>query len=82
MNQMAPPIPQGHYMGLNPMHSGSLPTSVVPPPVGSFPNGLSNMQGPSNPSGAQMYPQGGGFSRPQAGQMPMMPGFNPYQVRR
>nr|QRV61470.1 FY [Mangifera indica] len=79
MNQMAPPIPQGHYMGLNPMHSGSLPTSVVPPPVGSFPNGLSNMQGPSNPSGAQMYPQGGGFSRPQAGQMPMMPGFNPYQ---
>ncbi|KAJ0045277.1 hypothetical protein Pint_05297 [Pistacia integerrima] len=78
MNQMAPSIPQGHYMGMNPMHSGSLPTSGVPP-VGGFPNGLQNMQGPSNASGAQMYPQGGGFNRPQAGQMPMMQGFNPYQ---
>ncbi|KAJ6346752.1 hypothetical protein OIU76_003433 [Salix suchowensis] len=66
------PGPMGHYMGMNPMHPGSLPTS-------SAPNGLPNMQGPSNATGGQMYPQGGPFNRPQGGQMPMMPGFNPYQ---
>ncbi|XP_002513065.2 flowering time control protein FY [Ricinus communis] len=78
MNQMVPPMPQGHFMGMNQMHSGSLPTSAAPP-VGGFPNGLPNMQGPSNATGAPMYPQGGPFNRPQGGQMPMMPGFNPYQ---
>jgi polyadenylation factor subunit 2 len=70
---------QGHFMGMNPMHSGSLPTSGAPPP-GGFPNGLPNMQAPSNASGPQMYPQGGTYNRPQAGQMSMMPGYNPYQV--
>ncbi|PON60046.1 Guanine nucleotide-binding protein, beta subunit [Parasponia andersonii] len=79
MNQMGPPIPQGHYMGMKPMHSGSLPTSGAPQQVGGFQNGLPNMQGPSNASGPPMYPQGGAFSRTQAGQMPMMPGYNPYQ---
>lgn len=76
MNQMVPPMPQGHFMGINPMHSGSLPTSGASP--GGFQNGPPNMQGPSNAGGAQMYPQSGAF-RPQAGQMSMMPGFNPYQ---
>ncbi|KAL9414355.1 hypothetical protein AB3S75_042764 [Citrus x aurantiifolia] len=71
MNQMAPPMQQGHYMGMNPMHSGG----GAPPQVGGFPNG---MQGPPNSSGPQMYPQGGAFNRPQ-GQMPMMPGYNPFQ---
>lgn len=78
MNQMVPPMPQGHFMGMNPMHSGSLSTNA--PQVGGFPNSLPNMQGPSNVTGNQMYPQGGPFNRPQAGQMQMMPGFNPYQV--
>ncbi|KAG8643109.1 flowering time control protein FY isoform X2 [Manihot esculenta] len=77
MNQMVPPMPQGHFMGMNPMHSGSLSTNA--PQVGGFPNSLPNMQGPSNVTGNQMYPQGGPFNRPQAGQMQMMPGFNPYQ---
>uniref|UniRef100_A0A2P2LTC1 Uncharacterized protein n=1 Tax=Rhizophora mucronata TaxID=61149 RepID=A0A2P2LTC1_RHIMU len=77
MNQIVPPLPQGHFMGMNPMHTGSLPTSAAPP-VGGFPNGLPNMQGPSSASG---YQQGVSFSRPQGGQMPIMPGFNPYQVR-
>lgn len=80
MNQMVPPMPQGHYMGMNPMHSGSLPSSGGPPPVGGFPGSLPNMQGPSSGGGAQMYPAGGPFNRPQGGQMPMMPGFNPFQV--
>jgi polyadenylation factor subunit 2 len=79
MNQIVPPLQQGHFMGMNPMHSGSLPTSGAPPP-GGFPNGLPNMQAPSNASGPQMYPQGGTYNRPQAGQMSMMPGYNPYQV--
>ncbi|KAH8512673.1 hypothetical protein H0E87_006093 [Populus deltoides] len=79
MSQMVPLLPQGHFMGLNPMHSGSLPTSAAPPVSGGFPNGLPNMQGPSNATGGQMYPQGGPFNHPQGGQMPMMPGFNPYQ---
>uniref|UniRef100_A0A2N9HDG8 Uncharacterized protein n=1 Tax=Fagus sylvatica TaxID=28930 RepID=A0A2N9HDG8_FAGSY len=78
MNQIVPPLQQGHFMGMNPMHSGSLPTSGAPPP-GGFPNGLPNMQAPSNASGPQMYPQGGTYNRPQAGQMSMMPGYNPYQ---
>ncbi|KAJ8755935.1 hypothetical protein K2173_024480 [Erythroxylum novogranatense] len=71
MNQMVPPLPQGHFMGgMNPMHSSSLSTSSAPQ-GGSFPN----MQ-----SGSQMYPtQGGAYNRQQGGQMPMMPGFNPFQ---
>ncbi|KAH1046119.1 hypothetical protein J1N35_036903 [Gossypium stocksii] len=78
MNQLPPSMPQGHFMGMNPMHSGSLPTSVAPS-VGGFPNGMQNMQGPGNMGGGQMYPQGSGFNRAQGGQMPMMPGYNPYQ---
>ncbi|GAB4827396.1 hypothetical protein Ancab_034281 [Ancistrocladus abbreviatus] len=72
-NQMVPPMPQGHFLGMNAMQSGGLP-----PPVGGFPNGLSNIQGPSSTSGSQLYPSGT-FNRPQAGQLPMMPGLNPYQ---
>ncbi|KAF5469828.1 hypothetical protein F2P56_010387 [Juglans regia] len=78
MNQI-PPLRQGHFMGMNPMHSGSLPSSGPPSQVGSFQNGLTNMQAPSNAGGPQMYPRGGIFNRPQAGQMSMMPGYNPYQ---
>ncbi|XP_050233671.1 flowering time control protein FY [Mercurialis annua] len=78
MNQMVPQMPQGHFMGLNQMHSGSLQTNAAPP-GGGFPNGMPNMQGPSNTGGGQMYPQGSPFNRPQGGQMPMMPGFSPYQ---
>lgn len=66
------PMPQGHFMGMN-------PAGNIPP--GGMPNGLPNMQGQSNPSGNQMYQPGGGFNRPQGGQIPMMQGMNPYQVR-
>lgn len=72
MNQMGTPMPQGHFVGMNQMHSGSLPTSGGP-----FPNNLPNMQGPSNTN----YPQGASFNRPQGGQMPLMQGYNPYQVK-
>ncbi|KAI6704276.1 hypothetical protein NL676_013412 [Syzygium grande] len=78
-NQMVPPVPYGHYMGMNPMHLGSLPSSGGPPPVGGFPGSMPNMQGQSSGGGAQMHPAGGPFNRPQGGQMPMMPGFNPFQ---
>ncbi|XP_060208282.1 flowering time control protein FY [Lycium barbarum] len=74
MNQMGPPMPQGHFVG---MPSGSGPQGNVPP--GGMPNGLPNMQGPQNPGGNQMFPPGRGFNRQQAGQMPLMPGLNPYQ---
>ncbi|OIT31904.1 hypothetical protein A4A49_11632 [Nicotiana attenuata] len=74
MNQMVPPMPQGHFVG---MPSGSGPQGNVPP--GGMPNGLPNMQGPQNPGGNQMFPPGRGFNRQQAGQMPLMPGHNPYQ---
>ncbi|KAL6129403.1 hypothetical protein ACLB2K_072754 [Fragaria x ananassa] len=70
MNQMVHQLPQGHYMGMNP-----------PPPVGGFPNAMPNMQGPSNASGGQMYSHGGTFNRAQTGQIPMLPGYNPYQPR-
>ncbi|KAG5130754.1 hypothetical protein JHK84_037151 [Glycine max] len=74
MNQMGSPMPQGPYVGMNQMHSGSLPTSGGPP-LGGFPGNLPNMQGPSNAN----YPQGASFNRPQGGQMPLMQGYNPYQ---
>lgn len=70
MNQMGPPMQQGHFMGMNPMHSG---------PGGAPPGGIPNMQGPSSASGNQMYPSGGAFNRPQGSQMPPMPGLGPYQ---
>lgn len=73
LNQMVPPFQQGHFMGMNPMHSGAAPQ------VGGIANGLPNMQGPSNASGNQMYQSAGAFNRPQAGPMPPMPGHNPYQ---
>lgn len=76
-NQMVPPLPQGQFMGMNSMQSGSLPTSGGTTPAGGYANGLPNIQGPS--SGSQMYP-GGTFNRPPGGQMPMMPGLNPYQA--
>lgn len=77
MNQMVPPMPQGHFMNMNnPLHSGS--SGGAPP--GGIPNGMQSMQGPSNASGNQMYPQGGAFNRPQAAPMPPMPGLNPFQV--
>ena len=72
MNQMGPPMQQGHFMGMNPMHSG---------PGGAPPSGIPNMQGPSSASGNQMFPSGGAFNRPQGAQMPPMPGLGPYQVR-
>ena len=78
-NQMVPQMQQGHFMNMNPMQSGSMPSGGMPPP-GSFSNGMPNMQGPPNTSGSQMYPPGGPFNRPQGGQMPMMPGLGPYQV--
>ncbi|BAT89264.1 hypothetical protein LR48_Vigan08g004800 [Vigna angularis] len=74
MNQMGTPMPQGPYVGMNQMHSGSLPTSGGPP-LGGFPGNMPNMQGPSSAN----YPQGASFNRPQGGQMPLMQGYNPYQ---
>lgn len=79
MNQMVHQMPQGHFMGMNPMHGGS--SGGAPPQVGGFPNGMQNLQGPPNTGGPPMYPHGGAFNRGQAGQMPMMPGYNHYQVR-
>lgn len=76
MNQMISPIPQSHFMGMNQMQSGPFSSSGVQPPIGGFPN----MQGPSNPSGPQMYPPTSVFNRPQSGQMSLMPGITPYQV--
>ncbi|XP_057499204.1 U1 small nuclear ribonucleoprotein C-like [Actinidia eriantha] len=70
---MVPPFQHGHFMGINPMQSGSAPA------VGGIPSGLPNNQGPSNTDGTQMYPPGGAFNLPQAGPMPPMPGLNPYK---
>ncbi|KAI3802344.1 hypothetical protein L1987_30475 [Smallanthus sonchifolius] len=54
MNQMGlPPMQQGHFMGMNPMHSG---------PGGTPPGSIPNIQGPSNVSGNQMYPSGSAFN--------------------
>lgn len=67
MNQMGPPMPQGHFMG------------GINAPPGGMPNGMQGMQGPPNAGGNQMFQPGGGFNRPQSGQMPHMPGMNPFQ---
>ncbi|OVA07847.1 WD40 repeat [Macleaya cordata] len=80
-NQMSP-MTQGHIMGLNQMHSGSVPNNALQPPHGGFANGMPNIQGPPGASGpGQMYPpMGGPFNRPQPGQMSMVPGLNLYQT--
>ncbi|MCL7045952.1 hypothetical protein MKW94_027503 [Papaver nudicaule] len=83
-NQMVPPMPQGHMMGMNQMHSGSgngMP-NIQQPPHGGYANGMPNIQVPSGPSGpGQMYPpMGGPYNRGQPIQMSMVPGLNPYQA--
>ncbi|GMH27042.1 hypothetical protein Nepgr_028885 [Nepenthes gracilis] len=78
-NQMVPPMPQGHFMGMNSLQSGPLPASGMQPPAGGFPSSMSNIQGLSSTGGPQLYPPAGAFNHPQAGQLPMMPGLNPYQ---
>ncbi|GLT95104.1 hypothetical protein SLE2022_128070 [Rubroshorea leprosula] len=57
-------------MGSNPMHGA--------PPGEKSPYGFPNMHGPSK-IGGQMYQLDDAFNRAQLGQMPMRPGFNPYQ---
>ncbi|KAL8546829.1 hypothetical protein ACS0TY_006520 [Phlomoides rotata] len=73
---MQMPGPMGMQGGMNQMVP-SLPQGhfmqMNPMPAGSGPPG--NMP----PGGNQMYQPGGAFNRPQGGQMPMMPGMNPYQ---
>ncbi|KAF6145395.1 hypothetical protein GIB67_034165 [Kingdonia uniflora] len=70
VNQMVPPLPQGHIMGMNPMHS----SNNLQPPSSGFGNGMPSMQGGA--TGAQMYPANGAFNRGQPGQFP---GLNTYQ---
>ncbi|GFQ04942.1 flowering time control protein fy [Phtheirospermum japonicum] len=67
--------PMGMQGGMNQMG---------PPMQGHFMgmNSMPSVSGPPgnmHPGGNQMYQPGGGFNRPQAGQMPMMPGMNHYQ---
>ncbi|KAK9128936.1 hypothetical protein Syun_017733 [Stephania yunnanensis] len=78
-NPMAPPLPQGHLMGLNPMHSAPMGSNGIQPPSGGYPNGMTNMQGPSGATGGQMYQPGGAFNRGPPGQLPMVSGLNAYQ---
>ncbi|CAH9122992.1 unnamed protein product [Cuscuta epithymum] len=65
MSQMGPPMPQGHFMGGLNAQPGGMPNGRQGPP----PNTGSN----------QMFQPGGGFNRPQGGQMPHIPGMNPFQ---
>ncbi|XP_020268609.1 flowering time control protein FY, partial [Asparagus officinalis] len=79
-NQMISPMPQGHVMGLNQMHSGPPSSSNLPPNVAGFPNNLTNIQGAPGAGGVQTFPMGGMFNRPpQGGQMSQIPGLNTFQ---
>ncbi|KAI3876860.1 hypothetical protein MKW92_035909 [Papaver armeniacum] len=83
MNQMVQPMPQGHMMGVNQMHSGSVPANgLQQPPYGGYASGMPNIQGPSGPSvPGQMYPpMGGPYNRGQPVQMSMVPALNPHQA--
>lgn len=77
-NQMISPMPQGHMMSLNQMHSGPVTNSNIPP-IGGFANGITNIQGATNATGLQNFPLGGMFNRPQGGQIGPVPGLNAYQ---
>lgn len=82
--QMMPQMPQ-HLIGLNQNHPGSIPPGNMPP-MGSFPNGMGNIQGSSVASGMQNFPMGSMYNRPQGqmapqGQMSSIPGLGSYQVR-
>lgn len=79
VNQMGSSLAQGQLMGVNPMHSGSVPNNNVQPPSGGFANGIANSQPP--PSGLPMYTPGGAFNRQQPAQYSLGPGLNAYQVK-
>lgn len=66
-------------MGVNPAINtgGPVPSNVMP--MGSFANGMANIRGQSNASGAQTFPHGG-MNQTQPGQMGTIPGLNSYQV--
>lgn len=76
-NQMIPPMPQSHMMGMNPMHSGPVHNNSVPPTIGNFANGIANTQGLST---QQTYQLGGVFNRTQTGQFGPAPGLNAFQT--
>lgn len=76
---MSPQMPQAHLMGLNQMQPGSVAGGNMPQ-MGGFPNNMANMQGAPGAAGLQNFPFGGMFNRPPQGQMPPLPGLNPYQV--
>uniref|UniRef100_A0A1D1Y5S3 Flowering time control protein FY n=1 Tax=Anthurium amnicola TaxID=1678845 RepID=A0A1D1Y5S3_9ARAE len=73
-NQMISPLPQAHIMGLNPLQPG--PASSIPPTIGSFASGLTNIHGPASVGGVQNFQLGSMFNRPQGGQVA---GINAYQ---
>ncbi|XP_020103500.1 flowering time control protein FY [Ananas comosus] len=75
---MSPQMPQAHLMGLNQMQPGSVAGGNMPQ-MGGFPNNMANMQGAPGAAGLQNFPFGGMFNRPPQGQMPPLPGLNPYQ---
>lgn len=75
-NQMMPPMLQSHMIGMNPMHSGPIPSNTIQPLMGGFANGMTNLQGASSASSTQSYQLGGVFNRTQTGPIP---GLNSYQ---
>lgn len=77
VNQVGSSLAQGQLMGVNPMHSGSVPNNNVQTPSGGFANGIANSQPP--PGGLPMYTPGGAFNRQQPAQYSLGPGLNAYQ---
>ncbi|XP_068660434.1 flowering time control protein FY [Aristolochia californica] len=74
------PMPQGHMIGMNPpMPQGPVPGSMMPPNMGSYTNGIANMQVPTSGNGGQTFPVGGVFNQMQTGQLGPVPGLTAYQ---
>ncbi|CAA0808954.1 Flowering time control protein FY [Striga hermonthica] len=86
MQQHLPMLPHPH-LPRPPNVPTSMPGPVggmnqmVPPLQGHFMgmNPMPSVSGNMHPGSNTMYQPGGGFNRPQGGQMPMIPGMNPYQ---
>ncbi|KAI3919089.1 hypothetical protein MKW98_016642 [Papaver atlanticum] len=77
-NQMVQPMPQGHMMGMNQMHSGSVPANALQqPPHGGYASGMPNIQGPSALDPQQVGNQNWTGTRQVGMHMGLSPGMLP-----
>ncbi|KAF3771895.1 Flowering time control protein [Nymphaea thermarum] len=74
-----PQLPQPP-LGMNQIIAGPMAGSNVPPAINNFSSGMTNTHVPSSTAAGQAFAVSGVFSRPQSGQLALVPGINAYQT--